>query len=71
VLRVKEDYAFKEATAIAFAGCRDHMEHLVKVDEGEGRSAMENLAITTIHNLGTEPLRLLQKQTHDASPWNG
>jgi hypothetical protein len=47
------------------------MEHLVKVDEGEGRSAMENLAITTIHNLGTEPLRLLQKQTHDASPWNG
>lgn len=68
VLRVKEDYAFKEATAIAFAGFRDHMEHLVKVNATEGHSAMENLAVATIHNLGQQPLRLLQKQSHDASP---
>ena len=68
VIRLMEDYAFKEATSIAFAGYRDHMEHLSGVSDGEAHTAMERLALVTISVLGNEPLRLLQKQHQDASP---
>ena len=68
VIRLMEDYAFKEATSIAFAGYRDHMEHLSGVSEGEASNALERLALVTISVLGNEPLRLLQKQHQDASP---
>ncbi len=68
VIRLMEDYAFKEATSIAFAGYRDHMEHLSGVSDGEASNALEQLALVTISVLGNEPLRLLQKQHQDASP---
>ena len=68
VIRLMEDYAFKEATSIAFAGYRDHMEHLSGVNDGEASNALERLALVTISVLGNEPLRLLQKQHQDASP---
>lgn len=68
VIRLMEDYAFKEATSIAFAGYRDHMEHLSGVSDGEASNALERLALVTISVLGNEPLRLLQKQHQDASP---
>ena len=68
VLRLKEDYAFKEATSNAFAGYRDHMEHLKGISEEDGENAMSRLALVTISILGNEPLRLLQKQGQDASP---
>lgn len=68
VIRLMEDYAFKEATSIAFAGYRDHMEHLSGVSDGEASNALERLALVTISVLGNEPLRLLQKQQQDASP---
>lgn len=69
VLRLKEDYAFKEATSMAFAGYRDHMEHLHAVDDAQAGNALNQLALTTIAILGNDPLRLLQAQTTDASPW--
>lgn len=70
VLRLKEDYAFKEATSMAFAGYRDHMEHLHAVNDEQAGTALNQLALTTIQILGNDPLRLLQQQTTDASPWN-
>lgn len=68
VLRLKEDYAFKEATSMAFAGYREHMEHLGEISEADGTSALNKLAIVTISILGCNPLRLLQGQASDASP---
>lgn len=68
VLRLKEDYAFKEATSMAFAGYRDHMEHLREVDDTDAGNALNKLALVTISILGNDPLRLLQGQTSDASP---
>lgn len=70
VLRLKEDYAFKEATSMAFAGYRDHMEHLHAVNDEQAGTALNQLSLTTIAILGNDPLRLLQQQTADASPWN-
>lgn len=68
VLRLKEDYAFKEATSMAFAGYRDHMEHLRGVDDEDAGTALNKLALVTISILGNDPLRLLQGQSADASP---
>ncbi|MBB5039834.1 hypothetical protein [Prosthecobacter dejongeii] len=68
VLRLKEDYAFKEATSMAFAGYRDHMEHLREVDDSDAGNALNKLALVTISILGNDPLRLLQGQSADASP---
>lgn len=68
VLRLKEDYAFKEATSMAFAGYRDHMKHLSDVSEPDAGSALNKLALVTISILGNDPLRLLQGQSADVSP---
>jgi hypothetical protein len=68
VLRLKEDYAFKEATSMAFAGYRDHMEHLGGIAETDAGTALNKLALVTISILGSDPLRLLQGQASDASP---
>lgn len=68
VLRLQEDYAFKEATSMAFAGYRDHMEHLNQVSDEDAGNAMAKLALVTIDILGSDPLRLLQHQSNDASP---
>jgi len=67
-LRVQEDYAFKEATSKAFAGYRDHMEHLASVSLKEGNSAMLLMAQKTIEILSHEPLRIFQGTDRDASP---
>jgi uncharacterized membrane protein len=68
VLRLKEDYAFKEATSMAFAGYRDHMEHLGGIAEADAGTALNKLALVTISILGSDPLRLLQGQASDVSP---
>ncbi len=68
VLRLKEDYAFKEATSMAFAGYRDHMDHLGGLAEPDGTTALNKLALVTITILGSDPLRLLQGQSSDVSP---
>jgi hypothetical protein len=67
-LRVQEDYAFKEATSKAFAGYRDHMEYLAKVNLEEGNSAMTRMAQRTIDILALEPLRIFQGIDKDATP---
>lgn len=68
VLRLKEDYAFKEATSMAFAGYRNHMEHLGGIADADAGTALNKLALVTISILGSDPLRLLQGQASDVSP---
>lgn len=68
IVRVQEDYAFKEATSKAFQGYRDHMEHLMKLDADDGESAMNRLALETIAILAREPLRIYEGTHHDAAP---
>ncbi len=70
-IRVQEDYAFKEATSKAFAGYRDHMEHMANVNLEEARTAMTLLAEKTVAILANEPLRIYNKAERDASPANG
>lgn len=67
-LRVQEDYAFKEATSKAFAGYRDHLDHLANVSLPDGNNAMNLLAAKTIEILSHEPLRIFQSTDKDASP---
>jgi hypothetical protein len=67
-IRVQEDYAFKEATSKAFAGYRDHMEHLAAIDSEDGESAMNLLAAKTIEVLAREPLRIYRRSNRDVSP---
>lgn len=68
IIRVQEDYAFKEATSKAFQGYRDHMEHLRSVDLDGAQTALTLLSETTINVLGKEPLRIYGKTEQDASP---
>ena len=68
IIRVQEDYAFKEATSKAYQGYKDHMEHLGSVDLDEARTALTLLSETTIQVLGREPLRIYGKSEQDASP---
>lgn len=70
-LRLQEDYAFKEATSKAFAGYRDHLQHLASVDLKEGNTAMTLLAARTIEVLSHEPLRIYGTADQDASPAGG
>jgi hypothetical protein len=67
-LRVQEDYAFKEATSKAFAGYRDHLEHMSTVSLKEGETAMTLLAANTVEILSREPLRIFGDTEKDASP---
>lgn len=68
VTRVQEDYAFKEATSMAFVGYKDHMEYMAKIDADDADDAMKMLAIKTISILSNEPLRIYGKNESDASP---
>ncbi len=70
-LRVQEDYAFKEATSKAFAGYRDHMEHLKSVGDEEANSALGLLSVKTIQILSQEPLRVFRGTHGDAIPAQG
>ncbi|MDR0533922.1 MAG: hypothetical protein LBH01_08205 [Verrucomicrobiales bacterium] len=67
-LRVQEDYAFKEATSKAFQGYHDHMQHLESISEARAQTALNLLSIKTIEILAAEPLRVYQKNDHDATP---
>lgn len=67
-LRVQEDYAFKEATAKAFAGFKDHLEYMSSIAEGDGASAMMLLYGKTMEALAREPLRVFQGSAQDAAP---
>lgn len=67
-VRVQEDYAFKEATAKAFVGYKDHMDHLADVNIEDTKTAMLMLASKTIEILSHEPLRVYQKSSEDATP---
>jgi hypothetical protein len=71
IVRVQEDYAFKEATSKAFAGYRDHMEHIASVELEGAMSAMNLLAAKTIEILAHEPLRIFNKTERDATPTHG
>lgn len=71
IIRVQEDYAFKEATSKAYQGYKDHMEHLGNVDLDEAQTALTLLSETTIQVLGREPLRIYGKTAQDASPAHG
>lgn len=68
IIRIQEDYAFKEATSIAFQGYRDHMDHLRKVDSDEATTALNILALKTIEILAKEPLRIYCSNHQDATP---
>lgn len=67
-VRIQEDYAFKEATSKAYAGYRDHMEHMANLQLDEGNSAMLLLSAKTIEILAREPLRIFGNTERDASP---
>lgn len=67
-VRVQEDYAFKEATAKAFIGYKDHMEHLANVNIEDTKDAMKMLATVTIDILSREPLRIYRHSAEDVSP---
>lgn len=71
IVRVQEDYAFKEATSKAFQGYRDHMEHLASVNLPEATTAMNLMAARTIEILAHEPLRIYGRTEKDASPAHG
>ncbi len=68
IIRVQEDYAFKEATSKAYQGYKDHMEHLGNVNLDEGKTALALLSEATINVLSREPLRIYGKTEQDASP---
>ena len=70
IIRVQEDYAFKEATSKAFQGYRDHMEHMQKLEGASGSNALDLMAATTINILGREPLRIYGTSDREASPAN-
>ncbi len=71
VVRVQEDYAFKEATSKAFQGYRDHMEHLASVELDSAGTALNLMAAKTIEILAQQPLRIYGKASKDASPAHG
>lgn len=60
VLRVSEDYAFKEAAAMAFAGYRNEM--------GADEDMLKLLQESAIRNFGSNPTEMLLKKADAASP---
>ena len=68
VLRVQEDYAFKEVTSKAFAGYRDYLATMQTIDLPGGHNALSMLTASTIEILAREPLRILNKSDQDVSP---
>lgn len=71
IIRVQEDYAFKEATSKAYQGYKDHMEHLGDINLDEAKTALTLLSEATINVLSREPLRIYGKTEQDASPSHG
>ncbi len=71
IIRVQEDYAFKEATSKAFQGYRDHMEHMANVQLDEAQTALTLLSAKTIDILSHEPLRIYGRTEQDATPAHG
>ena len=69
IIRVQEDYSFKEATSKAFVGYKDHMAHLSDINIEDTKIAMKLLATKTIEILSREPLRIYQKAEHDVTPF--
>ncbi|KAF0140915.1 MAG: hypothetical protein FD122_2088 [Stygiobacter sp.] len=69
IIRVQEDYAFKEATSKAFAGYKDHMEHLKSVNDESSKTALDLLSKKTIEILARSPLRIYSKSEDDVSFW--
>lgn len=61
-IRLQEDYSFKKTTAEAFIGYRDHMDHLKKVSDAEGNTALQRLSTSTVDVLSNEPLRVYEKR---------
>jgi hypothetical protein len=60
MLRVTEDYAFKEASAMAFVGYRDEM--------GTDEEMLNLLRRTAIHTFGENPVRILVNGSDVSSP---
>jgi hypothetical protein len=60
VLRISEDYAFKEAAAMAFAGYRNEM--------GGDAEMLKLLQESAIRNFGSNPAKMLLKRADAASP---
>lgn len=60
VLRISEDYAFKEAAAMAFAGYRNEM--------GADAEMLKLLQESAIRNFGANPAKMLLKPTDASSP---
>lgn len=60
VLRVSEDYAFKEAAAMAFAGYRNEM--------GADPEMLKLLQESAIRSFGANPAKMLLKRADAASP---
>ncbi len=60
VLRISEDYAFKEAAAMSFAGYRDEM--------GGDQELLKMLQESAIRNFGANPAEMLLKKSDAASP---
>jgi hypothetical protein len=69
IIRLQEDYAFKEATSKAFAGYKDHMEHLSSVSDESSKTALDLLSKKTIEILARSPLRIYSKSEDDVSFW--
>lgn len=69
IIRLQEDYAFKEATSKAFAGYKDHMEHLSSVSDESSKTALDLLSKKTIDILARSPLRIYSKSEDDISFW--
>lgn len=71
-IRLQEDYAFKEATSKAFVGYRDYFENIAQSSGEEGApDLVATLAAATIAITSKDPLRVLGKSDHDASPTRG
>lgn len=69
IIRLQEDYAFKEATSKAFSGYKDHMEHLSSVSDESSKTALDLLSKKTIEILAKSPLRIYSKSEDDVSFW--
>lgn len=60
--RIREDYAFKYAAAMAFEGYKKHASEYSDLEE--------QLLIVSIANMGNNPIRLYDTKTNHASPFN-
>lgn len=64
IVRLEEDYAFKESISRSFEGYKKQMQ---EVDPG---SALPRLCENTISILSETPLRVYERKTSDETPAN-